>query len=79
MAGPKTARRPQTATASAMAFTAGGRALHGGPASRRGFVGDYCAVSMLSVLATLAVVSWTGPPLQRPRLHSGASDAALSR
>ena len=48
-------------------MTAGGRAPHGIAAGRRG-LGDYCAVSMLSVLATLAVVSWTGPPLQRPRL-----------
>lgn len=58
-----------------------GRALHG-PAgaahgARRG-VGDYCLVSMLSVLATLAVVSWTGPPLQRPR-PPGAADALLGR
>ncbi len=69
-------RRPQTATPSAM-MTAGARA-HGIPVGRRG-MGDYCAVSMLSVLATLAVVSWTGPPLQRPRLRTVASDAVLSR
>ena len=57
-------------------MSAAGRAPHAAVGARRGG-GDYCLVSMLSVLATLAVVTWTGPPLQRPRL--GVAGALLSR